>query len=89
MSGSIRLFVNADLHAGAEVPVTPAQAHYLGTVMRRALGDSVRLFNGREGEWAARIAAMSRERAVLSVDRLLRPQRGGSDVWLAFALLKR
>lgn len=89
MSGSIRLFVNAALHAGAEIPVTPAQARYLGTVMRRAPGDGVLLLNGRDGEWAARIAAMSRDRAVLSVDRLIRPQRDGPDMWLAFALLKR
>ena len=37
---------------------TPAQAHYLGGVLRRAAGDPVLLLNGRDGEWAARVAAL-------------------------------
>ena len=39
--------------ARANVEATEGQAHYLGGVMRRAVGDPVHLFNGRDGEWAA------------------------------------
>ena len=67
----------------------PGQAHYLGAVMRRQTGDAVRLFNGRDGEWLARIATLRRDRATLAVERVLRPQSAEPDVWLAFALLKR
>ncbi|MBN8889893.1 MAG: 16S rRNA (uracil(1498)-N(3))-methyltransferase [Rhodospirillales bacterium 70-18] len=89
MTGSIRLFVPDALHAAAEVAPSPAQAHYLGAVMRRAPGDTLRLFNGRDGEWAARIAHLKRDRAMLAVVSLLRPQAAGADIWLAFAPLKR
>ena len=89
MSGSIRLFVSAPLAAGATVSVTPAQAHYLGTVMRRGAGAAVRLFNGADGEWQARIATIKRDRAVLTVETRLRAQAMEPDLWLAFALLKR
>jgi 16S rRNA (uracil1498-N3)-methyltransferase len=89
MSGSIRLFVHAALATGAEVTATPGQAHYLGNVMRRAPGNPVRLFNGRDGEWLARIDALRRDRATLRVERRLRQQAPDSDLWLAFALLKR
>jgi 16S rRNA (uracil1498-N3)-methyltransferase len=89
MSGSIRLFVDAPLAAGSEVTTSAAQAHYLGHVMRRGPGDPVHLFNGREGEWLARIAALARDRAHLTVESLLRPQTPEPDLWLAFALLKR
>ena len=55
-----RLFLDeASLEAGREVQATPAQAHYLGGVMRRGAGDPVLLFNGRDGEWSARIASIS------------------------------
>ena len=89
MSGSIRLFVTAPLAPGAEIAATAAQAHYLGTVMRRAAGDTVCLFNGRDGEWAARISQARRGAANFVVGQMLRPQAAEPDLWLVFALLKR
>ena len=89
MSGSIRLFVTAPLAAGAEVVTTAAQAHHLSTVMRRASGDPVRLFNGRDGEWLARIGALRRDGVILTVKQQLRAQQTEPDLWLVFALLKR
>ena len=89
MSPPPRLFVSAALYAGAVVDATPAQAHYLGAVMRRAAGDAVRLFNGRDGEWTARAEHLARGRGVLRVEAGLRVQAPEPDLWLAFALLKR
>src|ERR1700722_13334569 len=89
MSGSIRLHVAAPLHAGADLAATPAQAHYLATVMRRTVGETVRLFNGRDGEWEARIRTLGRDRATLEAERQLRGQTAEPDLWLLFAPLKR
>ena len=57
--------------------------------MRRAVGDAVQLFNGRDGEWAGRIAALSRGKATFAVEALVRPQAPDADLWLVFAVLKR
>jgi 16S rRNA (uracil1498-N3)-methyltransferase len=84
-----RLFVPDDLREGAEIAASPAQAHHLGTVLRQQAGAKLRLFNGRDGEWAAGIAAIRRDRATLEVGPLLRPQAPEPDLWLAFAPLKR
>ncbi len=89
MSGSIRLHVAAPLTEGVELEATPGQAHYLAAVMRRAPGGTVRVFNGADGEWEARIIALHRGRARLRVERRLRAQRAEPDLWLAFAVLKR
>jgi 16S rRNA (uracil1498-N3)-methyltransferase len=89
MPGSIRLFVPAPLAAGVVIDATPGQAHYLATVMRRGPGDPVHLFNGADGEWAARIERLGRGTAVLHVGAQLRPQAPEPDLWLVFALLKR
>lgn len=89
MVPSIRLFTAAPLREGANVDATPAQAHYLGTVMRRGVGDTLRLFNGVDGEFAARIATLKRERATFVTGDKLRSQAPEGDLWLAFALLKR
>jgi len=89
MPGSIRLFVTPPLHPGAELTASSAQAHYLGTVMRRTAGDEVVLFNGTDGEWAARIATLRRGTASFVADRPLRPQAAEPNLWLVFSLLKR
>ncbi len=86
---SIRLHVDASLGEGQEVAATAGQAHYLGAVMRRAVGDELRLFNGRDGEWLARIAAIRKDRAQFAVVRQTRAQAPEADLWLAFAPLKR
>ena len=89
MIGSIRLYVTASLTAGESVQASAAQAHYLATVMRRSAGDTVRVFNGRDGEFSGRIEALRRDRAALRIEQQLRPQAEEADVWLLFALLKR
>jgi 16S rRNA (uracil1498-N3)-methyltransferase len=89
MPGSIRLFLPAPLHEGAELAASPGQAHYLVHVMRRAVGDSVHVFNGADGEWEARIVALRRDRATLSAERQVRGQDEEPDIWLVFAPLKR
>jgi 16S rRNA (uracil1498-N3)-methyltransferase len=87
--GSIRLYVDMPLADGSTIAATAAQAHYLGAVMRRGTGESVRLFNGRDGEFAARFAAIRRGTASFLVERKLRAQAPEPDLWLVFALLKR
>jgi 16S rRNA (uracil1498-N3)-methyltransferase len=52
----IRLLVDAPLAAGARIGPTPEQAHYLTRVMRLGLDAPLLVFNGRAGEWRARIA---------------------------------
>ncbi len=89
MTGSIRLFVDAPLHAGAAIVATPAQARYLGRVMRRAAGDVVLLFNGSEGEWQARIGRLTRDAATFEVRLRTRAQPIEPDPWLLFAPLRR
>jgi 16S rRNA (uracil1498-N3)-methyltransferase len=89
MTGSIRLYVTAPLAAGESVQASAAQAHYLATVMRRSVGDTVRVFNGREGEFNGRIETLRRDRAALRIEQQLRAQTQEPDIWLLFALLKR
>ena len=74
MTGSIRLFIPHPLHAGAALQAAPEQAHHLGAVMRRGVGDPVTLFNGKDGEWQGHIAALRKDRATIAVDGLLREQ---------------
>lgn len=89
MSTIPRLYLEQLLEAGREVPALPAQAHHLGGVLRREAGDPVLLFNGRDGEWQGRIAAIRKDRATLLPERLVRPQQAGPDLRLLVAAVKR
>ncbi len=85
----IRLFVAGDLKTDGEVDPTPAQARYLTTVMRRGPGDEILLFNGRDGEWRARLIEVGKRGARLLALAPVRPQTAGPDLDLIVALVKR
>jgi 16S rRNA (uracil1498-N3)-methyltransferase len=84
-----RLFVEADLAAGAAIELVPDQAHYLRSVLRLEAGDRVALFNGRDGEFAARIERVGKTACGLAVEDQRRPQDAPCDLWLLFAPIKR
>jgi 16S rRNA (uracil1498-N3)-methyltransferase len=87
--GAVRLYTESDLATGLTVPLTAGQAHYLGNVMRMKIGDSVVLFNGRDGEWRASIAELRKKGGAASPTEQLRAQENGPDLWLLFAPVKR
>lgn len=84
-----RLYVTETLAAGSLVPLDGDRTHYLKNVMRRAPGDEVGLFNGRDGEWLGRVEGYGRNAASVRLEVLRRPQAATPDVWLAFAPIKR
>jgi len=84
-----RLYVTADLAAGASVALDAAQAHYLKNVLRLEPGAPVLLFNGREGEWRGAIQGFDRESVTVVLDHRTRAQVPEPDLWLAFAPVKR
>ncbi|MGJ8559360.1 MAG: 16S rRNA (uracil(1498)-N(3))-methyltransferase [Litorimonas sp.] len=72
-----------------EINLSREQAHYFGTVLRKRVGDPVRLFNGRDGEWAAEIITVDRKSMRLSVGEQLRVSRAVPDIRLLFAPLRK
>ncbi|MEE8535699.1 MAG: 16S rRNA (uracil(1498)-N(3))-methyltransferase [Kiloniellales bacterium] len=84
-----RLYVEADLSDGAAVGLDPARAHFLRSVLRLKRGAALAVFNGRDGEWLARIDAMGKGWASLLVETRRREQEAGPDLWLVFAPIKR
>lgn len=90
MSNIPRLFVPTDLMEGGPVALDEAQSKYLFKVMRLEIGDKVRVFNGRHGEWMAGVSEiMGKSAGLLRVDRQLRPQGKLTDLYLLFAPLKK
>ena len=89
VGGKLRLFVEAPLNAGAKINPGDSQTHYLLHVMRARDGDTVRLFNGKDGEWRARISDVTRRSCTLVCDGQAAEQDRVPDLWLAFAPIKK
>jgi 16S rRNA (uracil1498-N3)-methyltransferase len=83
-----RLYVAEPLAEGGALALTVAQTNYLVNVLRLRIGARVLLFNGRDGEFAASLAAVQRKAASLVVGAQTRPQETPPDVDYLFATLK-
>ena len=84
-----RLFVTADLAAGNSFTLDGQQAHYLMNVLRMAEGAELLVFNGRDGEWLARLGAKSKKAIALALLEQTRPQPPRPDLVYCFAPLKQ
>jgi 16S rRNA (uracil1498-N3)-methyltransferase len=83
-----RLFLTDDLAPGAQVEVSRDQAHYLTNVLRMGEGAELLVFNGRDGEWRARIASVSKKTVRLELVERTRAQTPASDLVYCFAPIK-
>ena len=85
----LRLYVSNDLAAEVEVDLLPDQARYVAQVMRRAVGDPILLFNGRDGEWRGGLVSVSKKNASVLIEEQIRVQEPECDLKLLFAPIKR
>ena len=82
-----RLFVDSPLSPGETIALERNQSNYLGNVLRLAAGETVLVFNGRDGEWQAEIAGRKRPDS-LTIKVRTRPQDRLPDISYVFAPLK-
>lgn len=84
-----RLFVREALADGSVIHADRGQAHYLRDVLRLKSNSTVLLFNGKNGEWLARLEEDGRKGARLVVESQNRAQSMAPDLWFLFAPIKR
>src|SRR6202166_5098407 len=82
-----RLYVDAALAPGQTLALERSQSNYLGNVLRLATGESILVFNGRDGEWQAAIGGRKRPDS-LTIVAQTRPQDRLPDLAYVFAPLK-
>jgi 16S rRNA (uracil1498-N3)-methyltransferase len=88
MKPSQRLYVTSDLQEGARVILGANQAHYLINVLRLPIGGEVLLFNGRDGEWSAKVSAAGKKSAEVTCKSQTRVQDQVPNLTLMFAPVK-
>ena len=84
---NIRLFFSESLSLNFESKLNKSQSHYIIKVMRIKVGENFSLFNSN-GEWLAKITAISKGIAEFLVIEKLRQKDVIKEVWLAFSPIK-
>jgi 16S rRNA (uracil1498-N3)-methyltransferase len=84
-----RIFVTDKLAQGSVLSGTPDQAHHLLDVLRLKIGDVLRLFNGRDGEYRGEITSVGKKKIEIRVTEQIRPQKVEPDLWLCCAPIKK
>jgi len=82
-----RLFVDAALATDETITLARDQSNYLGNVLRLSAGETILVFNGRDGEWQASISGRKRPDGLKIMART-RPQDQLPDLAYVFAPLK-
>ncbi|MGB9154128.1 MAG: 16S rRNA (uracil(1498)-N(3))-methyltransferase [Alphaproteobacteria bacterium] len=84
-----RIFVTQGLSEGGKFSACEAHAHHLLHVLRMKVGGSLRVFNGRDGEFLGHVTATGKKSIEIAVGEQLRAQKAEPDLWLCCAPIKK
>lgn len=86
---NIRIFLEEQFEVGKTISLTKDQVHYLLTVLRLHSGDTIKVFNGENGEWGALVDVLSKKACSLHLQQRLRPQPDRSFLGLIFPPIRQ
>ncbi len=78
------------LKLGVDIILPEEQSHYLKNVLRRDVGNTIRLFNQEDGEWLGSITTVQKKHIIIHIERQIRPiEERKQDIHLLFSPLKK
>ncbi len=83
-----RIYFPHTLEPGDEIELSESDSHYLRDVLRLKKGERIRLFGSPDFEYAAEIAALSKQLKVKVLEKSARPARQEVRITLAQSLPK-
>lgn len=87
---SPRLYFEGELRQGMSIPLPEQPSHYLKNVMRREIGDKIRLFNQASGEFLCTISDILKKNCIVTCDEQIRePRINPNTRHLYFSPLKK
>ena len=86
---SQRLYIDLPFVKGHAIQASREQANYLLNVMRLTDGSNLLVFNGKQGEWSARVTIKGRKKCDLVPEEQIRIQTVRSNLIYCFAPLKQ
>ena len=84
-----RLYINQRLFQNSKINLIGIQYHYLRNVLRSKENEFIRLFNGQDGEWLAKILKFQKKTILLEISKKIADQKNSLDLWLLFSPIKK
>lgn len=84
-----RLFIDEKLSVEQGVTIDGQAFHYLCRVMRRTIGDQIKCFDNRSGEYLAQIMGVDKRKCEIMLIEKLKEREDVPDLWLCAAPIKR
>lgn len=85
-----RLFIDFPMVENGDVPLEQNHAHYLKNVLRKDVGQGLRVFNGRDGEWLAEVTALSKKNGIAALTQQIQAQElHKRSIHLLFSPIKK
>jgi 16S rRNA (uracil1498-N3)-methyltransferase len=85
----IRLFIEEkNLKIGSEIKIQDGDFEYLSRVMRQKIGNEIKVFNGFDGEFRAKISAIEKKFLLIQIKEKTAELRQVPNITLAFSLVK-
>ncbi len=81
----IRIYIEKDIINNKLIEIEKKQFHYLKNVMRIGENDIFFVFNGRDGEYSAKLNG----KLIEPIEKLRENEGFGCDIWLLFAPVKK
>lgn len=86
----VRLYIKSGLEkVGQVLRFEEKQSHYLANVLRMRIGDVLYVFDGKSGEYAAKITEINKHGVSAVLLEKTYEMQVSPDVWLLFAPLKK
>lgn len=85
-----RLFYPLPLYEGNVIALPEGQSHYLKNVLRKDVGDSIRLFNQDNGEWVGKIESIGKKLISITIETQIKPSKFDiREIHLFFSPIKK
>jgi len=84
----IRLFVDSKLILNHQVEIANNDFEYLSKVMRLSIGDEFEIFNGKDGDFLAKIKEIKKKSLIIVIEYKIRDLVKSINLSLAFAPIK-
>ena len=84
-----RIFVGKSISLNLMVYIKDKQHHFLKNVLRIKINDEISVFDGKTGEWKAKIISISRDNTAVRVFENIKKMEKSSDLWLVFSPIKQ
>ncbi|PPR49314.1 MAG: Ribosomal RNA small subunit methyltransferase E [Alphaproteobacteria bacterium MarineAlpha5_Bin5] len=84
-----RIYINKSISLNLIIYIKDKQHHFLKNVLRIKINDEISVFDGKTGEWKAKIISISRDNTAVRVFENIKKMEKSSDLWLVFSPIKQ